>query len=967
MERRTSTTRGLRAGAVALGLAMAGLMTGGGTAGAAILPLAQMKAQGQVIITGYQSDIGSLDNLFDGDWNSLCRSQNVNPVAVTFEFVTPQALGAMRIRFNDGTGHRWSLEGADTLADLNGKTGSYVEALAPVNEISASPYQWREFNQTPKTRKFWRVNAERTTGDDYVHIYEIDLQSPEPETTIVVNGNPVRVNTVLVTPALGRLATGQQLQFTAKASLSYGLQTYTVTGLAAWSTTPGGLATFGSGATAGRATGAAAGTGEVVATLNGMVSGRASLTVREARPLDLNVGYIQRTPEYERFRVDFTADQRILPGTENNQMWPAAGDEVTYTAKLLNKGDVAAVNVPYAWYWNGRKVAEGVVAAVPAGGFVNVNYVGLWPEDEVQTVNVPAGAQVLHPKQLERALHGGPEGKGNRIRFVADPGNTLGEAVRSNNAVEDYIGAASFRFFMEQASYDHFNNIKSFRETYSAEDWAQGQLLGLQRRMRESGTEQKVRLTELVVVPDGALDPGGTHEPKTGIDWKADSRWGFIWPEDYAKRYAKRIENALVHELGHQMGMIDIYNYDIATQNTLIRLNGELVAGTARMPLVSPWNVYYGNQTIFHQNGVALVDTTRRGVMAGPSERFFGPGDVAGFNRNLGARRGFFGDYLSAVQQGDIKIRVKNQNGTAVVADLRVFQRDYTNGTVPNAPKFVGTTDAQGTWTFPKVTSALWTQGAVAVNNPWSHWRNGVMYRGPEAVGGNAPLIIEITFGTSTRITEYHFFDVDLLNIAMAAGQTQDYTIDLTTYFSRRTNRSPVINFSTGDTITMNEGETATVQVTATDQDGDPIQLSMTGLDNATFTATGPASGTVVFKPDSLNVTQYFVDGNWDDESQSVLISAWDGKVKINKRLNFRVRDVDGLGFVREWAVVTPCQADFNHDGYVDDVDFVLFAQAYDLFTCTGACAEDMNGDGLVDDVDFVLFAQGYDAYACPG
>ena len=61
------------------------------------------------------------------------------------------------------------------------------------------------------------------------------------------------------------------------------------------------------------------------------------------------------------------------------------------------------------------------------------------------------------------------------------------------------------------------------------------------------------------------------------------------------------------------------------------------------------------------------------------------------------------------------------------------------------------------------------------------------------------------------------------------------------------------------------------------------------------------------------------------------------------------------------------CPSDFNSDGFVDDTDFVLFAQAYDLFTVPpAAAAADLNSDGFVDDTDFVLFAQAYDLFTCP-
>mgnify|MGYP001231060062 FL=1 len=57
------------------------------------------------------------------------------------------------------------------------------------------------------------------------------------------------------------------------------------------------------------------------------------------------------------------------------------------------------------------------------------------------------------------------------------------------------------------------------------------------------------------------------------------------------------------------------------------------------------------------------------------------------------------------------------------------------------------------------------------------------------------------------------------------------------------------------------------------------------------------------------------------------------------------------------------CVGDFNSDGFVDDSDFVLFADAYNALTNE---AGDLNGDTLTDDTDFVQFAAAYDLLVCP-
>lgn len=65
------------------------------------------------------------------------------------------------------------------------------------------------------------------------------------------------------------------------------------------------------------------------------------------------------------------------------------------------------------------------------------------------------------------------------------------------------------------------------------------------------------------------------------------------------------------------------------------------------------------------------------------------------------------------------------------------------------------------------------------------------------------------------------------------------------------------------------------------------------------------------------------------------------------------------------------CVGDLNSDGFVDDADFVIFAEAYNLLDCLdplmpAGCPADLNGDGYVDDADFVIFAAAYNELLCP-
>ncbi|MBL8885477.1 MAG: hypothetical protein JNK16_02355 [Phycisphaerales bacterium] len=68
--------------------------------------------------------------------------------------------------------------------------------------------------------------------------------------------------------------------------------------------------------------------------------------------------------------------------------------------------------------------------------------------------------------------------------------------------------------------------------------------------------------------------------------------------------------------------------------------------------------------------------------------------------------------------------------------------------------------------------------------------------------------------------------------------------------------------------------------------------------------------------------------------------------------------------------ILTKCLGDLDNNGMVNDEDFVIFVQHYNLLLCEDAsmppaCPSDFNADGVVDDVDFTIFIQSYDLPIC--
>lgn len=141
-----------------------------------IVDVLSLLSSGDATVTTSPYDIGSPENLFDGDTNSICRSASVNPMLVTLEFVVPQPVERFRVMFNAGD-NGWCVEGADNLADLESGDGSYL-LLVPWR--SGVEWTWHEATiAEPETVSFLRLTIERLTGDDYVHLNEWEIYTPD--------------------------------------------------------------------------------------------------------------------------------------------------------------------------------------------------------------------------------------------------------------------------------------------------------------------------------------------------------------------------------------------------------------------------------------------------------------------------------------------------------------------------------------------------------------------------------------------------------------------------------------------------------------------------------------------------------------------------------------------------------------------------------------------------------------------
>ncbi|MGH7245008.1 MAG: lectin-like protein [Phycisphaerales bacterium] len=129
---------------------------------------------------------------------------------------------------------------------------------------------------------------------------------------------------------------------------------------------------------------------------------------------------------------------------------------------------------------------------------------------------------------------------------------------------------------------------------------------------------------------------------------------------------------------------------------------------------------------------------------------------------------------------------------------------------------------------------------------------------------------------------------------------------------------------------------------------------------------TGEAWDYTNWNPGEPNDSRSYRNVNQDEDR----LIGWNSAGGWNDLANLFPFADDAHGFIVEFEG-TECVGDLNGDGLVEDSDFSLFAQQYNVLVCTdpgmpSGCSADLNQDGFVDDQDFLIFVQAYNELLCP-
>ncbi|MCF7733534.1 MAG: hypothetical protein K9N23_17730 [Akkermansiaceae bacterium] len=545
--------------------------------GPPIIPLADYVRDGFATLTASPLASDDPSCLIDGDWTSSATTAAVNPAVVTVTFTAPTVVGAARAAFGAAP-HEWTLDAADSAADLAGETGSFVRIFGP-EEISGDGPQWQEWNDSPVTRTVFRFTIARLESGSSVEIRELELQRPKTVRTLMIGGEEVRVNHFEIVPDQAIVRLGESTPLATELSLSLGPDRFQVADTATWSSSVPGVATV----TGGVIQTAGVGPTTITAAYDSFFTATAQVTVVDPVPHDddLAVVWIQRLPV-----TPYIWDN---PDPETAG-WPAVGSVVTWRAHVRNWWPFPRQNVGYRWLLDGAVVATGTTDLAP-DGLTDVDLPWTWTFDR------------------------------HTLRFEIDPADAVPEFSETNNAVETWTDAITVGFWVEQSLFDYFHEFQKELGIGSNgwEDWAQRQVARWNAAFAAAthpldapvGVRDRIRLDKITVVPDGALPLNGglpSNNPDNS-DRTTDLVWGFPAQLGGGGMYANHTaaedwnaffyEGSLIHELGHARYLIDIYGFNIGDRadrpRVLITLNGTGVAGTPYMPRTYPWwdHVFY--------------------------------------------------------------------------------------------------------------------------------------------------------------------------------------------------------------------------------------------------------------------------------------------------------------------------------------------------------------------------------------
>lgn len=449
---------------------------------------------------------------------------------------------------------------------------------------------------------------------------------------------------------------------------------------------------------------------------------------------DACVTYIERTPRYPAYTLSYDAPGKrglavpthpktgqVMSEVENAAMqrWPKAGEKVTYTVHVVNKGQKEFAPFPYRWLYNGKVVQSGKHTTPLLPG-----------AEATQTFEMP----------WEKGLH--------TVEFQVDPYFTLPDRFLANNRLAIHTDAMAFLWAVDKVTYEGFNKVRNFLGTYSFEDWANWHVRQMNELIRTSpspiqpdgGGRTRVRADKILVLDDLEKE----WEPLGGPFGKLSAGYDGSWPfgrNPDVRNWASRPDWGLIHEWAHQLGLTDEYGLDRpASENLVPDDNGDPLLLGRMSPLLGYMMHGHGPVPFSPECSAALEIQYRQDVR----------------------RRGYYGDYYYDTPEQTV-LRIMDNAGKPVPqARITAYQRgEETEGVFREPPTFVVTTNARGEAVLPNRDAPhhQTDRGFTLHPNPFGKIN---------VVGTNGVLFMKVQ---ARGQTDYIWMDITELNLAFWQGQ----------------------------------------------------------------------------------------------------------------------------------------------------------------------------------------------------
>lgn len=449
---------------------------------------------------------------------------------------------------------------------------------------------------------------------------------------------------------------------------------------------------------------------------------------------DLDLLYVERTPRYSRLET---------------KQWPSEGENVHSIAHIGNFG---YTTVP------------GGTVTVKFERIPDTNKNFVLDSDELPIdIRTATISQSLAPRESAALTFDWTWTQSPVfIRVTIDPNNTIPELCEANNQRCELNTARAFHWGRnDQKFYDDHNNKQiNHVGSFSDYDWCNGEIDRTNVMLRETvlpttspyGIKDSLRSDDYMSRNYGPFD----QEPWELYRHNYDGGYPDMEPQNDT---LMDMDPPIIHEIGHVcLTLSDNYGYTTKTYNMFMKdANGNPYADSPLYPAVT----YLGEAPFCSAYNVPCKVGYPHLMIN--CHMWLHPASAGITNHFGGTRMDLTRVDFKPLTPTDNRLRVydvedKPLKGAAIYVYQMVnpLLPDANTKYIPDRPKFIGNTDDNGIWVFPKVTDPTWddwttdqVDGAVSVWNPFKI--STADFIDPSWVGGDM-FIIKIVSGNKTEL-----------------------------------------------------------------------------------------------------------------------------------------------------------------------------------------------------------------------